>query len=115
MIRGNINPAIYQTDMHSSEPIVISSCGIYALCFPDGYLILTESIADARQVCTDLGLRQIPYWWSLVKTYDTKEQAEKCVCLVHKAVGPAGRHLVRLSQHCSGSWQVTYNGFISSL
>ncbi|MGN0025234.1 MAG: hypothetical protein ACI351_07390 [Candidatus Avelusimicrobium sp.] len=101
--------------MHPSDPIIISSCGIYALCFPDGYLILTESIADACQVCTDLGLRQPPYWWPLVKTYDTQEQAERYVRAVRHAVGTAGSPLVRLSRNHTGKWQVTYNGFISSL
>lgn len=101
--------------MNPNEPVVVCSCGIFVLCFPDGYLILTESRTDAKTVCADLGLSQEPYWWSLVKTYDSKAQAEKCAIEVLRFVGPGGRTLVHLAQNSTGQWQVTYDGFISSL
>lgn len=102
-------------NMTPNEPVVVCSHSMVALCFPDGYLILTESIDDARTMCADLGLRKEPYWWSLVKTYESKAQAEKCVAEVLRFLGPCGRPLVHLAQNSKGQWQVTYDGFISSL
>ena len=102
-------------NMAPNEPLVVCTRGLVALCFPDGYLILTESIEDARTVCADLNLTQEPYWWSLVKTYDSKAQAEKCVAEVLHFLGRSGLPLVHLAQNSKGQWQVTYDGFISSL
>ncbi len=100
--------------MSANDPLLICTRGVYSICFPDGYLILTENKQDACAVCTDLGLNQEPYWWHLVKRYDSQEEAVQAANQVLRALGVFGRSLVKVAFQ-QNRWQVTYYGFMSAL
>lgn len=100
--------------MSAKIPVLVCTGGIYSICFPEGYLILTESIGEAQAVCASLGLRPNPYWWPLPKVYDSKTEAEYCINIVLNALGPAGIPLVSCKPK-GAQWEVTYYGFISTL
>jgi len=99
--------------MKKNELLMVCSRGIYAASFPEGYLIFTESLEDAQAVCRDLALGMSPFWYPLVKTYDSLEEAQYDIRQILSLLGPAGASLVELKQ-AESEIQVVYYGFISA-
>lgn len=100
----------YQYGKHTL--VAVCSRGIYALCFAEGYVILTESLIQARQVCADLHLQPNPYWSQIVHTFPTPALALASMKELETYIGSSVASFATLS---ADKLQIKFQGYISTI
>lgn len=95
------------------QPLVpVCSHGIYALCFAEGYVILTESSAEAIAVCVDLELDLHPYWSEIVQYYPSRAEVSACINELRGCIGSAVNSFATVGQD---GLSIQFRGYISTV
>ena len=104
----------YQKGYSMAKHHLVPVCcrGIYALCFAEGYVILTESYQQAQAVCTDLHLDMKPYWSQIVKDFPNADIALSCYKEIGHYIGASVASFVNLMPNGKS---IRFQGYISSL
>ena len=91
--------------------VLICSRGGYALCFGEGYVILTESKQEAKQVCADLQLDMHPYWGQIIRSFPDLESLQAALHAIEGSLGVSASSFVFLNPP---GLRVTFQGYIST-
>ena len=92
--------------------VPVCSQGIYALCFAEGYVILTESLAEARAVCADLELDLNPYWSEIVQYYPNRAEVLACMKELESYIGESVSSFATVNPD---GLSIKFQGYISTL
>lgn len=104
--------AVERTENPSPEFVLVCSRGIYALCFAEGYVILTESRQDAKQVCADLQLDMHPYWGQIIRSFPDLESLQTALHTIEESLGASASSFVFLNPP---GLRVTFQGYLSAV
>lgn len=100
----------YNYSSHALAPVC--QRGIYALCFSEGYIILTESYEDAQRICADLHLEGQPYWSQIVHTYPNAHMANACYREIEQYIGTSVSSFVSFMQD---GRSLCFQGYVSAI
>lgn len=92
--------------------VAVCTRGIYALCFAEGYVILTESLEQARAVCADLHLDLHPYWSQIVHLYPNRAEALANMKELEAYLGPSVSSFATLA---ADGLSIRFQGYISTI
>ncbi len=104
----------YQKGYSMAKHYLVPVCcrGIYALCFAEGYVILTESYQQAQGVCADLHLNMNPYWSQIIHTFPSEYMALSCYREIEQYIGASVASFVSFMPDGKS---VRFQGYISTL
>lgn len=102
--------AMERTENPSPAFVLVCSRGVYALCFGEGYVILTESKQEAKQVCADLQLDMHPYWGQILRSFSDLESLQAAVHPIQESLGASAASFVFLNPP---GLRITFQGYIS--